>query len=368
MRLQACLVQLGVRARALRVLLVVGVAFAALPVGSALADTTVGETGDPSTSGYYFNSGFENVQAEASMPAAGTVTSFHTQSSSCSLVGAGGVYNFQVLRPLGSNEYLVLGETGNQTDPCNSVLNSYPVSIPVKTGDVLGVYVVSYWEGVLYHSSGTLQFNPISEPVVGETVTLPYSEPGTIDESASLSIAPHWYAGGNELEEGQPQRFTSLSGGQSRTFTLNTPTGPISCQLKDEETIENPAGGGAGTDEITKFKLRLCHSEPDRLCKTGKLVGKVSEVIAHNLPWVTKLVGTSPTRDEIQGVELEIKCEGGGAIDTYTGTLSPTVGEGVFEFGAGSGELEDGSGNKATVTGTDKLRNPVKNKDTITAE
>ena len=149
---------------------------------------------------------------------------------------------------------------------------------------------------------------------------------------------------------------------------MNTPTGPISCQLKDEETIENPVGGGAGTDEITKFKLRLCHSEPDRLCKTGKIVGKVSEIIAHKLPWVTKLVGTSPTRDEIQGVELEIKCEGGGAIDTYTGTLSPTVGEGVFEFGAGSGELEDGSGNKATVTGTDKLRNPVKNKDTITAK
>ncbi len=62
MRLQACLVQLGVRARALRVLLVVGVAFAALPVGSALADTTVGETGDPSTSNYYFNSGFEDAQ------------------------------------------------------------------------------------------------------------------------------------------------------------------------------------------------------------------------------------------------------------------------------------------------------------------
>ena len=366
MRLQACLVQLGVRARALRVLLVVGVAFAALPVGSALADTTVGETGDPSTSNYYLNSGFEDAQINASMPAAGTVTSFHTQSSSCSYVGAG-AYNFQVLRPLGSNEYLVLGETGNQTDPCNSVLNSYPVSIPVKTGDVLGVYVVSAWEGVLTAGSGTIQFNPISEPVVGETVTLPESEAFTADESASLAL-PHWYAGGNELAEGQPQRFTSLSGGQSRTFTLNTPTGPISCQLKDEETIENPAGGGAGTDEITKFKLRLCHSEPDRLCKTGKIVGKVSEIIAHKLPWVTKLVGTSPTRDEIQGVELEIKCEGGGAIDTYTGTLSPTVGEGVFEFGAGSGELEDGSGNKATVTGTDKLRNPVQNKDTITAK
>ena len=93
---------------------------------------------------------FEDVQADAAMPAGGLVTSFQTQLSSCS--AAQGVYDFQVLRPLGGNQYQVLGDTGTQTDPCDSQLHSYPVSISVQAGDVIGVYVVSSWQGVLNFS------------------------------------------------------------------------------------------------------------------------------------------------------------------------------------------------------------------------
>jgi len=46
------------------VLLFVGLMFAALPVGSALADTTVGQTGTPPSD---FESGFEFVLASAAM-------------------------------------------------------------------------------------------------------------------------------------------------------------------------------------------------------------------------------------------------------------------------------------------------------------
>ena len=119
-----------------------GLALSAWPATSALASTgtTVGQTGTP-LSTVHFIGGFEDVQADAAMPAGGLVTSFQTQSSSCS--AGHGVYDFQVLRPLGGNQYRVLGETGNQADPCDSQLHSYPVSIPVQAGDVIGVYVVT---------------------------------------------------------------------------------------------------------------------------------------------------------------------------------------------------------------------------------
>lgn len=163
-----------------------GLVLAAVPATSALVGTgtTVGQTGTP-LSTVRFIGRFENVQADAAMPAGGLVTSFQTQSSSCS--AGQGVYDFQVLRPLGGNQYRVLGDTGNQTDPCDSQLHSYPVSIPVQAGDVIGVYVVSNWQGLL-NFTGSRGVAGIPEPAVGDTITVGQSI-GTIDESATLVSA-----------------------------------------------------------------------------------------------------------------------------------------------------------------------------------
>ena len=171
------------------VLLFVGLMFAALPVGSALADTTVGQTGTPPSD---FESGFEIVQTSAAMPAPGLVTSFHFQSSVCDLER--GTYDFQVLRPLGGGQYRVLGDTGTQTDPCDSQFHSYSVSIPVHAGDVIGVYVVTAWQGLLdVDGAPTSASDRIAQPMVGETVTLEDDTSPlnvTIDESATLVTTP----------------------------------------------------------------------------------------------------------------------------------------------------------------------------------
>jgi hypothetical protein len=163
-----------------------GLVLAAVPAASALASTgtTVGQTGTPVAT-VHFTGRFEDVQADAAMPAGGLVTSFQTQSSSCT--AGQGVYDFQVLRPLGGNQYRVLGETGNQTDPCDSQLHSYPVTIPVQAGDVIGVYVVSNWQGLL-NNTGSRAVAGIPQPAVGDTITLDQSI-GTIDESATLVSA-----------------------------------------------------------------------------------------------------------------------------------------------------------------------------------
>jgi hypothetical protein len=118
------------------------------------------------------------------MRAPGVVTSFHIRSGKCNL--ARGTYDFQLLRPLGGGQYLVLGDTGNQTDPCDGHGHSYPVNIEAQTGDVIGVYVVSKWQGLLSLTSGSVMFASMAEPAVGATVTLPLHGIATLDESATL--------------------------------------------------------------------------------------------------------------------------------------------------------------------------------------
>jgi hypothetical protein len=165
-----------------------GLLLAAGPAGSALASTTVGQTGPPSTS-EGFVGGIEFVQIDAAMPTGGAVTSLNTQAGTCpsDIVGT---YNLQVLRPLGGGQYKVLGDTGNQTDPCDSQLHSYPVSIAVQPGDVIGAYVVSNWFGILSTPTpGTVNFNFIPEPAVGDTISVPNQRTFTIDESATLETA-----------------------------------------------------------------------------------------------------------------------------------------------------------------------------------
>jgi hypothetical protein len=169
-----------------RLLLFVGVVFAVLPVGSALADTAIGigQTGTPSEA---LATGDEVVQTDATIPTAGTVTSFQTQSGSFPTCEPGGVYNFQVLRPLGKQQYLVLDDTGHQTDPCDGQPHSYSSNISVQRGDVLGVYVVQTWAGIITDTSGRVVLDQkASEPAVGQTITVTPAFTGTLDESATL--------------------------------------------------------------------------------------------------------------------------------------------------------------------------------------
>ena len=155
------------------------------------ATTTVGQTGDPTLTSIYWGGGWQQVADGAVVPAGGgTIVSLNTQSSSCTLGSffTQGIYNLQVLHPLGGGQYKVLGATGHQTDPCDGQLHSYPVNIPVQAGDLLGVYVVSDWIGAL--DGGSHSASQQSEPAVGDTFTATSFSGLTIDESATLAQVP----------------------------------------------------------------------------------------------------------------------------------------------------------------------------------
>ena len=160
-------------------------------VAAAQAATTIGQTGAPLNN--TFRGGIENLPDGYVVPAGGgVIVSMNTQSSPCQVNDFGfvqGTYDLQVLRPLGGGQYRVLGDTGNKTDPCDSQLHSYPVNIPVQAGDVLGVYVVSRWVGLL--AGGGVTFDFLSEPAVGDTITVSSPSPGiTVDQSATLVQPP----------------------------------------------------------------------------------------------------------------------------------------------------------------------------------
>lgn len=76
---------------------------------------------------------------------------------------------------------------GNQTDPCDGQRHSYLVHIDVHVGDMIGLYVVDNWQGLLSSTSGSVNFASMSQPAVGATVTLPLHGTGTVDESATLA-------------------------------------------------------------------------------------------------------------------------------------------------------------------------------------
>jgi hypothetical protein len=215
--------------------------------GPALADSTVGQTGTPNPASSLL-AGFENVNPSAVVPASGTITSFQTQSATadvCDNVGTGG-YDFQVLRPEGSNRYLVLGDTGNQTDPCDGQVHALPVAISVQSGDVLGAYVVHDWAGLL--TGGSRQDGAVPEPAVGETVTLPSSGQDAIDLSATfVSLSDTDLA----LSDVPGDITASATGPDGAVITYTPPT------AVDEETATascSPASGSTfaiGTTTVT---------------------------------------------------------------------------------------------------------------------
>jgi len=174
----------------------------ASPAAAALLSqsSTIGQTGHAvnasGTAGGAFQAGVEIVEPADSVPSGGgVITSFQTESPPPSWCSVAGTVDFQVLKPVGNGNYSVVGHTGNENVPCNDAVVSYPVSIRVQAGDLLGVYAVTLWFGNTAYITPSLDSPTdgtyMSEPSVGQTVALPSAGDGYgIDEAAVLQTGP----------------------------------------------------------------------------------------------------------------------------------------------------------------------------------
>jgi hypothetical protein len=168
--------------RARRLLLLAGLVFAALPAGSALADTSIGQTGGDPGNGCF--GGILIGDTNYVMPSGGgTITSFSFQSTSAN---TGEQLDFVVLRPMPGPRYLVVGKTGVVT--LNGTgLETFSANISVAGGDVLG-----FWSFEL-HNCFRAGPRPLvlkqntSDPNTGDLFVTRLGDAADLNESANLA-------------------------------------------------------------------------------------------------------------------------------------------------------------------------------------
>jgi hypothetical protein len=180
---------------------------------------------------------------------------------------------------------------------------------------------------------------------------------------AVAQAEPHWYTEGTRLKEAE-----AVSVAVSGELTLGVQESgkaeyKSKCKLTATDSISNPTGGAAGTDEFTAMTFTACKETPVGAspCAFG---AKIEETVA-GLPDVSKLtlVGKKLITDSITvKPSVEIKCSGT-VVKTFSGTLTPKVsaklGNGVLQWGKiGAGELTNGTA-KAKPLGAATLTGPA---------
>jgi HYR domain len=179
--------------RVRRLFVMVGVVFAALPVGSALAvpSTTIGQTGGNETCSL---PGFVLGDTNYVVPSGGgMITSFSFQSTAAN---ADEQLDFMVLQPVSGTAYKVVGKTGLKTLQGTGLETfSPPSNISVQAGEILGFWIASSQlqncdRGVASGGGAIRTFSPVSDPNVGGSVNLNVSSNGSLDLNESANLGP----------------------------------------------------------------------------------------------------------------------------------------------------------------------------------
>ena len=186
------MISIVVRARLRRMLLLVGLVLAGLPVGSALADTTIGRLGGSFS---VFPPGGAAADLSYVVPSGGgKITSFSYQSGS---QNPGEQLDFLVLRPTAElGAYTVIGKTGVVTlkgTQTGTTVETFAANIAVQGGDVLGLWTPGPLHDVVQLGGvgGTVVFNESAQPDpnVGDVLSL-LTGVGTSDLNESANFAP----------------------------------------------------------------------------------------------------------------------------------------------------------------------------------
>jgi hypothetical protein len=169
--------------RARRLLLLAGLVFAALPAGSALADTTIGQTGGDPGNGCF--GGILIGDRNYVVPSGGgTITSFSFQSTSAN---TGEELDFVVLRPMpGRVRYRVVGKTGVVTLK-GTGLETFSANISVAGGDILGFWSFDLNNCFRAGPRPLILKAPTSDPNTGALFAMRFGDAADLNVSANLA-------------------------------------------------------------------------------------------------------------------------------------------------------------------------------------
>jgi hypothetical protein len=187
---------------------------------------------------------------------------------------------------------------------------------------------------------------------------------------AVAQAEPHWYANGVIIKEAEPVPVAVTGVINLTVKEEGKAEYTVKCKVAGKDTVVNPTGGGAGTDEFSEYTLSSC-SVPPKVSPCA--AGSALTVTSTTFPWASKLApGAGKLNlDDIAVNGVEFKC-GTTVLHTYAGTLTPRVvtsaktGGGVLAFGLGAGELTSGTA-KATPKGAQLLTGPA-GKEKITVK
>ena len=235
---------------------------------SASAATQAGETfvGNVNCSGP-----FTRVQAGSpgniyAMPSNGVVTQWSTLAGPSS----GGQLGLKIMRPLGNNTYLVVGESAVESLTAN-LSNTFPTRIPVQAGDLVGHFQPAGPAGAVrcadQSAPGTYSISAVSSNVPpGATFTDAPSFGRKLNTSATLE--PDCDADGFGDETQDPDT-SSCSAKADGTLTIDANKGKVEKGRKvtlsgQYDTPTNEACEPNRTVEVQRRKK----SQPDTAFKT----------------------------------------------------------------------------------------------------
>lgn len=261
-------------------------------------------------------------------PTAGVITSWSTQVG----VEPGQMLGMKVYRPAGVETFQVVGLDGPRALAAG--LNTFPVSIPVQAGDILGSFrppnahsdcsfitglvgdVISYQEGNAPVGSSFAIQNTFSEERINISATL--LPPPTISAIAPASGS---IKGASVVITGT--NFASVTGvsfgSAAATFTVNsegqiTATAPPSKTLsKVPVTVTTAAGTATSTQtfaykgcKVPQLKGKKLKAAKKKLGKAGCKLGKVKK-LGGATPKTGKVTKQSPKPGKILAPNSKVK-------------------------------------------------------------
>ncbi|MEA2399244.1 MAG: hypothetical protein QOK25_2800 [Thermoleophilaceae bacterium] len=147
----------------------VALAISAAPAGAA---TTVGQIGTPTGAcgvGTYVQAGTAPGSADYTLPD-GVITSWMIHSNSAS-----GRIKLKVLRRGGSPSSFTVISSDGPRNPFNNAIRTYPARVPVHSGDLLGMSVISGTFGCQFPTGSgqdVVRNGATADPAPGSTVSL----------------------------------------------------------------------------------------------------------------------------------------------------------------------------------------------------